>query len=92
MNGYLEYKLIKMHPDDAKMTIFWSPKAVFRYQVMSFSLRMLGPRKKWEATVIFKEMLGNIVGCYVDDLVVKSCQRIDHLEHLGIVLSSANID
>lgn len=31
-------------------------------------------------------MLGDIVECYVDDLVVKSHQRSDHLKHLGFVL------
>lgn len=35
--------------------------------------------------IIFKEMLGDIVECYVDDLVVKSHQRNDHLKHLEVV-------
>lgn len=31
-------------------------------------------------------MLGDTVKCHVNDLVIKSCQRIDHLEHLKVVL------
>lgn len=30
-------------------------------------------------------MFENIVGCYVDDLVVKKKQRNDHSEHLQVV-------
>lgn len=32
-------------------------------------------------TVIFKEMLEDIVECNVDDLVVEPHQRIDHIKH-----------
>lgn len=35
--------------------------------------------------MIFKEILGYTAECYVDDLVIKSRQIIDHLEHLRIV-------
>lgn len=36
-------------------------------------------------TVIFKEMLGDTVECYVDDLVIESQQRVDYQEHLKVV-------
>lgn len=36
-------------------------------------------------TVIFKEMLGDTVECYIDDLIVKSHQKMDHLEHLKVI-------
>lgn len=32
-------------------------------------------------TVISDEKLGDRIECYIDDLVVKSCQRVDHLKH-----------
>lgn len=38
-------------------------------------------------TIIFKEMLANIVGCYVDLLVTKMQQRNDNLEHLQAVFN-----
>lgn len=40
-------------------------------------------------TIILKEMLGDIVECYVNDLVVKSCQRRDHLKHSRLYLIGA---
>lgn len=38
-------------------------------------------------TMIFKEMLGDMVESYVDDLVVKSHQRTNHVELHGIVFN-----
>lgn len=35
--------------------------------------------------MIFKKMLGDMVECYVDNLVVKSREKFDHLEHLRVV-------
>lgn len=35
--------------------------------------------------MIFKKMLGDIVECYVDDLVVKLRRKAEHLEHLKTV-------
>lgn len=76
-----------MHSDDVEMIAFWSTEGVCCYQVMLFSLKNAGATYQRAMNVIFKEMLRNIVECYVDDLVVKSHRRIDRLEHLWIVVS-----
>lgn len=48
---------------------------------------------KQVVTIIFKEMLGDMVDFYIVDLVLKSRQGLDHLEHLEIIsISSANIN
>lgn len=57
----------------------------FYYQVMSFDLINAGIIYQSAMTIIFKKMLGEMVECYVDDLLVKSCQRIDHLELLKVL-------
>lgn len=36
-------------------------------------------------TIIFKEILGDTVECYVDYWIVKSLQMVDHLRHLKMV-------
>lgn len=38
-----------------------------------------------EQSIIFKEMLGDNMECYLDDLVFKSNQRADHMKHLEII-------
>lgn len=40
---------------------------------------------------IFFKILADMVECYVEDLVVKSHQRIDHLEYLGSYKISSTI-
>lgn len=54
---------------------------------MLFSLNNVEVTHQRTTIVIFKEVLGIMVECYVDDLVIKLRQRIDHLEHLGIVFN-----
>lgn len=62
-----------MHPDDAEMTTFRSPKGVFCYKAMSFGLKNDRATDRRAMNVIFKQMLGDMVECYAHNLVVKSC-------------------
>lgn len=81
MDGYSGYNLIKIHPDDSRM-MRSSRLRQFCYQVMLFGLKA---EVTYQRAVTIKEMLGNMVECYVDDLIIKSRQKIDHLEHLRVV-------
>lgn len=49
---------------------------------MGFGLKAIMATYQWAMMVIFKEILGDMVESYVDDLFVKSHQRIDYLKHL----------
>lgn len=80
VNRYSGDNQIKLHPGDAEMTAFWSPKVVFWYQVMPLGIKNAGARYQRSTIVIFKEMLGDTIKCYTNDKVVKP--MIDHLEHL----------
>lgn len=85
IDGYSGYKPDNMHPEDEDMTAFPFAK-VFFYQVFPLGLKNVEATYQQVMTVIFKEILGDMVECYVYELVVKSYQRIDHLKHLEIVL------
>lgn len=61
MDEYSGYNQIKMHPDDAEITAFRSPKRVFYYQVMPFVLKNAGATYQRAMTVIFKKMLGDML-------------------------------
>lgn len=52
---------------------------------MPFGLKNVEAAYQRVITVIFKKMLGDIIECYVNDLVIKSRRRDDHLEHLKTV-------
>lgn len=87
MDRYSGYNQINMHPDDFERTVFQSPKGVFCCQVMLFDLKNARATYQRAMTIIFK-LLEDTIECYIGDLVVKSRQMVDHLEHLKMV--SAN--
>ncbi|PKU66441.1 RNA-directed DNA polymerase [Dendrobium catenatum] len=85
MDGSSGYNQIKMDPEDEKFTAFRTPIGVFCYKVMPFGLKNAGATYQRAMTVIFDEMIHEQVECYVDDLVVKSKVREDHLRDLRII-------
>ncbi|PKU82070.1 putative mitochondrial protein [Dendrobium catenatum] len=85
MDGSSGYNQIKMAPEDEKFTAFRTPIGVFCYKVMPFGLKNAGATYQRAMTVIFDELIHVQVECYVDDLVVKSKVRSDHLRDLRIV-------
>ncbi|KAI0494874.1 hypothetical protein KFK09_025020 [Dendrobium nobile] len=85
MDGSSGYNQIKMAPEDEKFTAFRTPIGVFCYKVMPFGLKNAGATYQRAMTVIFDELIHEQVECYVDDLVVKSKVRSDHLRDLRIV-------
>lgn len=84
MDVYSRYIQIKMHLKDDELTTFCLPKRVYCYKVMHFSLKTIGVHTTRDDSN-FQEILGNIVEYYIDDLVVNTWQRKDHLEHIQAV-------
>ena len=80
MDGFSGYNQIKMDPKDAEMTTFRTPLGNFYYIVMPFGLKNAGATYQRVMTVIFQDMIHNYVEDYVDDWVVKSKERQDHLK------------
>ncbi|XP_058202937.1 uncharacterized protein LOC131317399 [Rhododendron vialii] len=82
MDGYSGYNQIRMAPEDEELAAFRSLKGIFCYIVMPFGLKNAGATYQRSMTVIFGDMLHNIVECYVDDLVAKTRNKEDHLDDL----------
>nr|GMD06109.1 uncharacterized protein LOC109150426 [Ipomoea batatas] len=82
MDGSSGYNQIRMAPEDEKLTAFRTPKCIYCYKVMPFGLKNAGATYQRAMQRIFDDMLHKMVECYVDDLVVKSKLRTDHLGHL----------
>ena len=78
-SGYLQ---IPMHPLDAKKIAFITPHGLFCYNVMSFGLKNDGATYKRLVTKMFKPLLGKTMEVYIDDVLVKSRERLDHAGHL----------
>jgi len=73
---------IQMALKDQDATVFHTPKGIFCYKVRPFGLKNAGETYQRVMQTIFKDMLHKMVECYVDDLVVKSKKRLDHLQDL----------
>nr|GMD70604.1 uncharacterized protein LOC109157794 [Ipomoea batatas] len=82
MDGSSGYNQIRMAPEDEELTAFRTPKGIYCYKVMPFGLKNACATYQRAMQRIFDDMLHKMVECYVDDLVVKSKLRTDHLGHL----------
>ena len=71
-----------MYPPDVEKTTFITPHELFCYNVMSFRLNNVGLTYQRLVTKIFKPLLGKTMEVYIDDMLVRSKQRPDHVIHL----------
>jgi len=71
-----------MAQEDQEATAFRTPKGIFCYKVMPFGLKNAGATYQRAMQTIFDDMLHKTVECYVDDLVVKSKERVEHVQDL----------
>ena len=82
MDGFSGYNQIRMAPEDAEKTAFRTPFGNFYYVVMPFGLKNAGATYQRAMTAIFHDMIHGIVEDYVDDIVIKSRRKEDHVLHL----------
>ncbi|XP_075507377.1 uncharacterized protein LOC142544201 [Primulina tabacum] len=84
MDGFSGYNQIKIADIDTPKTAFRCPGAVgtFEWLVMPFGLKNAGATYQRAMNSIFHDMIGHHIKVYIDDIVVKSKQAVDHIEHL----------
>ncbi|CAL9000663.1 unnamed protein product, partial [Prunus brigantina] len=87
MDGSSGYNQIRMSPEDEELKAFRTPKGIYCYKVMPFGLKNAGATYQRAMQKIFGDMLHKNVKCYVDDLVIKSKRREDHLKDLRMVFN-----
>ncbi|KAM2280280.1 hypothetical protein ACFX1S_041018 [Malus domestica] len=71
--------------EDEKLTTFSTSKGIYCYKVMPFGLKNDGATYQRAMQKIFNDMLHKNLECYVDDIVVKTKKRSDHLKDLRMV-------
>ena len=79
MDGFSGYNQIRMALKDAEKTAFRTPIVNFYYIVMPFGLKNAGATYQCTMTAIFHDMMHRELEDYVDDIVVKSKRREDHV-------------
>ena len=87
IDGSSGYNQIRMNPKDEQLTAFRTPKGIYCYKVMPFGLKNVGATYQRVMQKIFDNILHKYVECYVDDLVVKTKRREDHLTDLRSVFT-----
>ena len=79
---YTGYHQILMDEENVEKTTFTMPWGVYHYRVMSFSLKNAGSTYMRAMTTIFYDMIHKEIEVYVDDVIIKSHESLDHLTHL----------
>ena len=83
MDAYSVYNQIPMAEEDKTKTTFITESGNYYYNVMPFGLRNAGATYQRMMNKVYdKELLGDILEVYTDDMIVKSQQEVDHATHL----------
>ena len=82
LDAFSGYHQIPMHPPDAEKTSFIMPRGLYCYNVMPFGLKNVGATYQRLVAKMFRSLLGSTMEVYINDMLVKSKQRKDHVTHL----------
>ncbi|XP_059650003.1 uncharacterized protein LOC132295729 [Cornus florida] len=84
MDGHSGYNQIYLAEEDVHKTAFRCPGSIgtFEWIVMPFGLKNAGATYQRAMNSIFHDMIGRFMEIYIDDVVVKSSAKRQHLEHL----------
>ena len=82
LDAYSGYNQISMFLSDEPKTAFIITYDMYCYKVMLFGLKNVSITYQCMMSRVFEPMLGRTVEVYIDDILVKSRLRRDHLAHL----------
>ena len=83
MDAYSGYNQIPMAEEDKKKTTFMTESWNYYYNLMSFGLRNAGATYQRMMNKVYdKAFMDDILEVYMDDMIVKSQQEVDHATHL----------
>ena len=82
MDRFSGYNQILMALEDMEKTYVITEWGTYCYKVMPFGLKNAGATYQRATTTLFHDMMHKDVEVYVDDMIVKSRDRVDHLAAL----------
>ncbi len=86
LDTFQGYHQIPMTLSDQEKTAFITPKGVYCYKVMPFGLKNAGAMYQRMVTTMFGHLIGKTMEVYIDDMLIKSIRKEDHLRDLREVL------
>ena len=81
LDAFSGYHQIPMHLPDAEKITFITPHGLFFYNVI-LGLKNVRATYQRLVTKMFRPLLGKTKEVYIDDMLVKSKERLDHVGHL----------
>ncbi|KAL0358274.1 UNVERIFIED_CONTAM: Retrovirus-related Pol polyprotein from transposon gypsy [Sesamum angustifolium] len=78
MDAYQGYYQIFMAEEDRDKTSFITKNGIYCYNVMSFGLKNAGATYQRLVNKMFKDLIGKTIEVYVDDMLLKSKEEVEH--------------
>ena len=72
LDAFSRYHQIMMYLPDQEKTMFITKKWTYCYKVMPFRVKNIRATYQHMVNKVFKELLGNTMEAYVDDMIIKS--------------------
>ena len=82
LNAYSGYNRIPIYPPDSENMAFITPTGMYCYNMMPFGMKNARATYQCMMSRIFEPLLGRTMEAYIDDMLVKSKSREDHIAHL----------
>ena len=82
MDTFSRYNQILMDEEDQEKTSFVTSQGLYCYKVMPFGLKNIGATYQRLVNHMFSHQIGRNVEVYVDDMLVKSKDKANHLDDL----------
>ena len=88
MDAYSGFHQIPMHQDDQEKTAFVTEKGLYCHQVMPFGLKNAQATFQRLVNTVFADQLGRNMDAYIDDMIVKSKEAVDHVADLREIFTN----
>ena len=82
MDAYSRYNQIHMSPEDEDKTAFTTDRGLYCYKVMPFGLKKAGATYQRLVNNVFWDLIGKTMEVYVDEMLVKSLKKDNHVSNL----------
>ena len=82
MDAYSRYNQIRMYLEDEDKIVFTIDCGIYCYKVMSFDLKNAGATYQRLVNKVFAQLIGKTMEVYIDDMLVKSLRKEDHVSDL----------
>ena len=90
MDAFSRYNQIKMDEEDQEKTAFITSQGLYCYKVMPFGLKNAEATNQRLVNKMFNKQIDRNMEVYVDDMLVKSKEKLAHLDDLKETFATLN--